>query len=915
MKHSLLLAPALLVAASLRADPATTNRWIGGDQSASAASNPFAEADNWALGAALAVNYGSADELLLIDTDGDIAPWVSSSSGYYINSPITIGSTDDPTVTVTFSSTRGIPASGEPNDDPAAIPFARPFTILGANTTVRVNRGLALGFNHNGTGADCFAIDPAASLVGEGILRFSGDLSAIPARDYDALELSVGNSNASLTRSLAGDASTSGRAIVSQNGSGGVNGLATLDLAGHDLSVGSLLLGLLDNRPEEGDQSGFGRVLLNGGTLSVTGDIVCRSNPDGVTTAGAALTQDSSIAGGTAGGTVRLAGSIAGFATKTPSAWTVENVDLVLCGDGSSVQEFEAMSGNFGDTTTAAIGNYFWKSLSVESGASARLVDTYDNHRTSTGAETVYVGDLVVESGATLDLNGIALYYTGTATLDGTVTGGTPVRLSNAAAMKHYAFPLGTPDTADGLGYWIGDIAAGDFNGDGHTEILTATVDEKSSDEDCHFYALRFANGALSNVANFPILDYHLDVNRNKYTFWFNFCVGNLGDGSGPALFYDGDGYMRPSAIGASATPRYLTENANVHYGKTATLHIDLDNDGILETITGGRATTGNVRVYESRGGTPALRWSATVPSGNGIVVQLGAADLDGDRSPEIFAIGNTGHLAAFHADGTTYIADIDLAISPGENFGDLAAADITGDGVPEFIYAHAGQALNVWNQAGLLLFTSSIGWLPNGFALADFNKDGVYEIVYGDRILKGDGTTYATIPLPAGTSLHTTAKPILADFTGDQIPEIVYFGSTISNTRVGTVVSVYDVTAGETLAGFPVSLTLGESVYIEARRQWVHWWAGNLQHWNGYHSIVADLDDDGRWDIAVPTGANNVIVTESPYLNIISTPYVVAPVGGRTAADIGWTSFRHDAACSSAFPLAKNTGTVVFLR
>ena len=200
----------------------------------------------------------------------------------------------------------------------------------------------------------------------------------------------------------------------------------------------------------------------------------------------------------------------------------------------------------------------------------------------SEAGEVVYVGDLVVESGATLDLHGIALYYTGAATLDGTVTGGTPIHLVKASAIHHYAFPLGTPNTADGLGYWIGDIAAGDFNGDGHTEILTTTVDERSSDEDCHFYALRFANGTLSNVANFPILDYHLDVNRNKYSFWFNFCVGNIGDGNGPALFYDGDGYMRPSAIGADATARYLTENANVHYGKTATLHIDLDNDGVL---------------------------------------------------------------------------------------------------------------------------------------------------------------------------------------------------------------------------------------------------------------------------------------------------------------------------------------------
>ncbi len=914
MKHTLLLATALLASASLRADP-VTNLWIGGDQSASTAPNPFAEAANWSQNEAIAINYGNANTVLAVATSGDVAPWVSSASGYYINSPIVIGGAAGPAVTATFSSTRATPASGEPNDDPAAILLSQPFVLLGANTTVRLNRGLAIAFGHNNSGAECFSIDPGATLEGEGVLRFTGDLSGLPARDYDDLELAFGDSNGEKTTALLGDAATGGRVIVTQSGSGGVNGLATLDLAGHDLEAGALILGLKDARPEEGDQSGFGRVVLNGGTLSIAGDIVCRSNPDGVKTDGTPLSQDSSLSGGFAGGTLRLGGSLSGFATKTPSAWTVENVDLVFCGDGA-LQYFEAMSGNLGDTPTAAIGNYVWKSLTVEAGASVRLVDIADNHRASTGSEAVYVGDLVVAPGATLDLGGLALYYSGSATLDGTVANGTPVHLANAAAMRHYAFPLGTPDDTAGLGYWIGDMAAGDIDGDGIAELFAITVDEKpADDDDCSLYALKFRNGALSNVAGFPVSDKTLDVNGALYNLWYDFCVANVGDGRGPELLYSGDAWARPSAIGLSATPRYLSENGNIRYGKVATLHLDLDGDGVLETVTGSRSMTGNIRVYESRNGTPALRWTGTVPSGNGIVAQLGCADLDGDKHPEVFGIANTGHLAAFHADGTGFIEDIDLSLTPGENVGDLTAADVTGDGVPEFVYAHATQALHVWSQNGTLLFTANIGWTPNGFALGDFNKDGVYEIVYGDRILKGDGTVYATIPLPAGTLLHTTVKPILADFTGDQIPEVVYLGSTIQNTRVGTVLSVYDVAAGETLAGFPVELALNDPFYNEARREWINSWSGNMQHWNGSCLVVADLDGDGRWDIAAPTGVNNTLVNKPALLNIVSTPYVVAPAPGRTMADIGWTSFRHDAACSAAFPLAKDLGTVVLLR
>ena len=919
MKHTIRI-PLLATLASLVL-PAfadvSTNLWVGGDQSASTAQNPFIEASNWSQGEQISSNYGSADVVLAVATTGDVAPWSSSSSGHYINSPIVIGGPNDPAVTVTFSSTRGAPASGERNDDPAAILLNRPFTILGANTTVRVNRGLALGFNYNLTSdTDCISIDPDSTLVGEGVLRFGGTLSGVPARDYDSLELSFGNSNASKTYALLGNASTDGRVIVTQSGSGGVNGLASLDLAGHTLQAGALLLGLLDNRPEEGDQSGFGRVLLNGGTLDIAGDIVCRSNPDGLTTAGAALTQDSSISGGSAGGTVRLAGSMSGFATKTPSAWTVENVALVLCGDGTSVQDIEVMSNDFGDTETAAIGNYCWNSITVAAGASVRLVDFYDNHRGSSGSEAVYVGNLVVEPGATLNLNGLHVYCYGTATLDGTVTGGTPIPLDHASAMVHRAFPLDTPNTSVGLGYWIGDMAAGDFDGDGSVELLAITVDEKTDDDDCHLFALRLRNGVLSNVANFPVSDFSLDVGGTKYTFWYDFCIADIGGGNGPALFYAGDGWARPSAIGANASARYLSENGNVRYGKAATLHIDLDGDGVLETITASRSTTGNVRVYELRNGTPALRWTGTIPSGNGIVAQLGAADLDGDKSPEIFGIANTGHISAFHADGTTFIADIDLGFTPGEAFGDLAAADVNGDGAPEFIFATSGMPLYVWKQNGTLLFNKNIGWNPNGFALADFDGDSVYEIVYGDRVLKGDGSVYATLPMPSGGLLHTTVKPVLADFTGDQIPEIVYMASGISNQRGGgTILSVYNVATSTTLAGFPVALALNDSIYDPSRNQTYTWWSGNFHHWTGSHPVVADLDGDGRWDIAVGSGLNNIAAAESPLLNIISTPYAVKPVPGRTMADIGWTSGRHDPAASAAFPLKKDLSTVILLR
>ena len=118
---------------------------------------------------------------------------------------------------------------------------------------------------------------------------------------------------------------------------------------------------------------------------------------------------------------------------------------LILDGPGSS-RSVEAMSLDQGPNPAGldplADGAFPIGLLIVESGT-ADIVDLYDNATASPTAEAVYVDALVVRSGATLNTNGLRVYYN-ELTLDGAVDD----------AMN--LIPLGAPDAC-----------AGDADGDG----------------------------------------------------------------------------------------------------------------------------------------------------------------------------------------------------------------------------------------------------------------------------------------------------------------------------------------------------------------------------------------------------------------------------------------------------------------
>src|SRR5262249_11507048 len=119
------------------------------------------------------------------------------------------------------------------------------------------------------------------------------------------------------------------------------------------------------------------------------------------------------------------------FNVRGPLTGTTRDADLysplgavVLSGPGTAAapQLFEVMGQDRGNVAAWSTRNFQLGTLQL-SGTYARLVDNADN-AAGTGAEALYVDNLIVPAGSTLDLNLFRVYARSTQ-IAGTVVGGT----------------------------------------------------------------------------------------------------------------------------------------------------------------------------------------------------------------------------------------------------------------------------------------------------------------------------------------------------------------------------------------------------------------------------------------------------------------------------------------------------------
>jgi hypothetical protein len=204
----------------------------------------------------------------------------------------------------------------------------------------------------------------------------------------------------------------------------------------------------------------------------------------------------------------------------------------------------------------------------------------------------------------------------------------------------------------------------------------------------------------------------------------------------------------------------------------------DLNSDGNLDLVTLGYNGSVSVLLGNADGTfQPAVEYSVPV---NSIIVQLG--DFNGDGNLDIFVATQSTTAVAIasvsvllgNGDGTFQAQKV-TDIASNSNCRCLVAGDFNGDGkwdvaIPVTVPQQGDSAMTVILGNGDGTFqapiTANPGPFPTPLVLktADFNSDGILDLVTGSEVFLGDGDGTFRQPNMTGGN----GEFVVADFTGD---------------------------------------------------------------------------------------------------------------------------------------------------
>jgi YD repeat-containing protein len=302
--------------------------------------------------------------------------------------------------------------------DSGTLSIGPGITIHGSTGVIGYDNGSYLPLINHGT--------ITADASGSYILIFGTNWTnagALQAKNGGELSL-----NASLTNSGTIEADTG--SILGVNGTWTSSGTITANDGTVSLSGTGTNTGTLEST-NGGALSSSNGALTNTGVVESEGNSTVNLNSSSVTwnTPGVLIAQPSA--------TVNISGSVFGNTTDVDLFEPQGPVHLDGSGTSSVPQFVEVMSKDVGNVPAGFNKNFVYNVLAVGPNDYVRLVDLQNNSGSSS-PEALYVNTLIVPSGATLDLNGLHLYYRA-AEINGTIVAGSATRLAGGGP-----FPLNT---------------------------------------------------------------------------------------------------------------------------------------------------------------------------------------------------------------------------------------------------------------------------------------------------------------------------------------------------------------------------------------------------------------------------------------------------------------------------------------
>jgi hypothetical protein len=355
-----------------------------------------------------------------------------------------------------------------------------------------------------------------------------------------------------------------------------------------------------------------------------------------------------------------------------------------------------------------------------------------------------------------------------------------------------------------------------------------------------------FGAGAASAVGTQPIAVARGDFNNDG---WVDWAVANQGADSVSILLGNGDGsFQAASTVVVGANPYAL-----------ATGFIDQDGNADLAVAVSGANAV--VILAGNGSGGFAAPVSYTAGSSPRVVV---ATDLNRDSYLDMVVTNvNEGVVFSFTNNGDGTFPSVPTLVTSSINLpGDVAVADVNGDGNRDLVVAHtADPAVSVLLSNGDGGFFNPVDYSTaagaTGVAVGDVNADGKIDIVTannaGDNIsvLRNDGTGGfpSHLDYPAGTQARNVA---IGDIDGDGRPDLAV------TSAAGATVGILRGNVDGTFQA-PVSYPTGQTPWGLA---------------------LGDLDGDDKPDLAVTNwGDGTVSVLLNQRINNLFQPKADYPV------------------------------------
>ncbi len=393
--------------------------------------------------------------------------------------------------------------------------------------------------------------------------------------------------------------------------------------------------------------------------------------------------------------------------------------------------------------------------------------------------------------------------------------------------------------------------AIGDLDHDGDMEVVVIDADGRVDIVD--------HTGALVAVSDMPITNFA----SNTGTGWGGgLSVADADHDGNPEIAY---GQAVFTTDGSTVTRLWEgTGDWGRGFNQAISVFVNLDADPELELLSG--RTAFNV--------DGSILWNTTsLPTGFS-----GAADFDGDGTPEVAFVANGRIYLLSAADGSQVMASVAATGTTPGNGGPPTIADFDGDGHPEIGVAfrenyqvvranYTSMALEtVWSSPNHDLSSS-----VTGSTVFDFEGDGAAEVIYNDECFLWvyDGATGAVRFATPTTSFTATEASLVADVDADGSAEIVMVANGANPSSSGWHCDEAPWTSPAPMgaADFGRPAWVGSDGAHQAYRGLKVWrardnsWVGTRTLWNQHAYSVSNICGD-RGDACSPPSTYGDIPT-----------------------------------------------------